>query len=226
MKARIDTPAGEQITLPYDIPYYSQFASPELVHDIVNGLISARDDPRWREFGAETLQEYEFWSWKACGIASLKMAVEALGVARRSMMDWIGDGVADGGFIHEEEVVAGKPSGWVHRALARLAADSGLAADCAAGIDLGQIAALIDGGRLVIASVSYELGTTGEISRNRGHLILLHGYSRIGSQVEALLVNNPSGRSAELRRNCWLPAARFAAAFSGRVISIGPARCR
>ena len=226
MKSEHFTPAGRQTTSPRQIPYYSQFASPELVHDIVNGLLSAREDTRWPQFGADSPEEYEYWSWKACGIAALKMAVEALGLPRRTMMDWIRDALAAGGFIHEEDVAAGKPSGWIHSALARLAVDSGLQADCAAPVDLPGIAAIIDNGSLVIASVSYELGTAGEITRNRGHLVLAHGYSTVGSAVEALLLNNPSGRSPQLRRNCWIPAARFAAAFSGRIITIGPAGAR
>ncbi len=226
MKPEIFTPAGKQIKLPYQIPYYSQFASPELVHDIVNGLLSAREDPRWPEFGADSPEDYEYWAWKACGIAALKMAVEALGLPRRTMMDWIREALAAGGFIHEENVAPGKPSGWIHSALARLATDSGIQADCAAPVDLPRLAAVIDNGGLVIASVSYELGTAAPITRNRGHLVLAHGYSTVDSAVEALLVNNPSGRSPELRRNCWIPAARFAAAFSGRIISIGPAGAR
>jgi hypothetical protein len=216
------SPQGGQVRLNYPIPYYSQFASPELVEDIVNSRLNARDDPRWREFGASTPQEYEYWAWKACGIAALKMALEALGIPRRSMMDWIRDALAVGGFIFEEKVAPGKPSGWLHRALADLARNHGFSAGCAAPVDLDYVADCIDRGLLTIASVSYELGTRGDITRNRGHLILIHGYSRTDDGIEALHVNNPSGRSPELRRNCWIPAPRFTSGFSGRVILFGP----
>jgi hypothetical protein len=40
----------------------------------------------------------------------------------------------------------------------------------------------------------------------------------------AFYVNNPSGRRKELQVNAYLSLDRFAAAYSGRVIVIGPAR--
>jgi hypothetical protein len=216
------TPSGRQLRAEYSIPYYSQFASPELVSEIVNHRLSARDDPRWREFGAETAEQYEYWSWKACGIASFKMAVEALGVERRPMMAWIRAGIAAGGFIHENGFDRSRPSGWVHRSLADLARAHGLAAGCAAPVGLDYLFRCIESRLLAVASVSYELGTLGDITRDRGHLILIHGCALADGEVEALLVNNPSGREPQLRRDCWIPAERFAAAFSGRIIAFGP----
>lgn len=213
-------PQGTVTELFCPIPYYSQFSSPELVLDIIRGRISAEDDPRWKEFGAPSKEQYTYWSWRACGIAALKMAVEALGGPTITMMDWIEDGLAIDGFIFKEKSAATEATGWLHKALAELARCGGLKAECHAKVHSENVAKLIGRGKLVIASVSHELGEPGEITMDRGHLVLIHGYSSLEGKVEALLINNPSGRYPEFRENCWIPGDRFAKAFSGRIISI------
>jgi hypothetical protein len=211
-------PKGKRFELPYNFPYYSQFSSPELVLDIIRGRVRAEDDPRRREFGADSGETYAHWSWKACGIACLKMAVEALGGPVRPMMSWIEAGLAIGGFLAAERAEPGKPSGWVHKALVEPARGCGLDGECRAPAGLDDIVSALDAERVVIASVSHELGEWGDIKNNRGHLVVVRGYSRLENRMESLLVNNPSGRYRELRENCWLPALRFEAGFSGRII--------
>ena len=66
-------PQDETIRLPYPIPYCAQVASPELAHPIFAGGMDARLDPRWRESGAETAEEYAYWCWRARGPACVKM---------------------------------------------------------------------------------------------------------------------------------------------------------
>jgi len=55
------------------IPYFAQWESQELVDEIIEGKIKAREDPRWKKSGANTPAEYELWSWNVCGMACLKM---------------------------------------------------------------------------------------------------------------------------------------------------------
>ena len=213
-------PRGRRVELPREVPYYSQFCSPELILPIIRGEVRAEDDPRWAEFGARDREEYAHWSWKACGIASLKMAVEALGVPARPMMEWIEEGVADGAFLSSERAGEGKPSGWIHKSLVEMARRHGLEGECVPRAVLEDIAGAIDMGKLVIASVSHELGEWGDIAGSSGHLVVAHGYSRLNGAIEGVMINNPSGRFPELRRDCWLSAARFAKGFSGRLIVI------
>ena len=213
-------PSGQRFEMPFDVPYYSQFSSPELVLPIIRGDIKAEDDPRWSEFGAETKETYAHWSRKACGIASLKMAIEALGGPKLRMMEWIEEALSINGFLPRDKVAPGKPSGWIHAALVKLACLHGLDGELLAPASLEQIAENIAQSKVVIASVSHELGERFKISINSGHLVLVHGYSVVGKNIEALLINNPSGRYEELRQNCWIPARRFASGFSGRVIAL------
>lgn len=58
-----------------NIPYFSQWESKELIKDIINKKISAKNDPLWKKSGADTKEEYELWSWNACGMACLKMLI-------------------------------------------------------------------------------------------------------------------------------------------------------
>lgn len=59
----------------YDIPYFSQWESPDLVEKIIQGKTLAKDDPKWSKSGAHSKAEYALWSWNACGIACLKMVL-------------------------------------------------------------------------------------------------------------------------------------------------------
>src|SRR3990167_6800417 len=55
------------------IPYFSQWESPKLVGKIIERKILARDDQKWKNSGAKSPEEYEYWSWNICGMACLKM---------------------------------------------------------------------------------------------------------------------------------------------------------
>src|SRR3989338_258315 len=56
-----------------NVPYFSQWESKDLVNDIINKKISAKDDPLWKKSGAKNKKEYELWSWNGCGMACFKM---------------------------------------------------------------------------------------------------------------------------------------------------------
>jgi hypothetical protein len=81
-------PILEIVRLPYPVPYYAQVASLELAEAIFNQGMDPAQDPRWAESGADTPQEYAYWVERACGVACLKMCVEALGGPVRSLVDW------------------------------------------------------------------------------------------------------------------------------------------
>ena len=212
----------ETIRLPYAVPYYAQIASPELAEAIfVQGMDPAQD-PRWAESGAETPQEYTYWVDRACGVACLKMCVEALGGPVRSMVDWARLGLERGGYLIRQDA-DGNPHevGWIHSALAKMAEESGLTAQ-AHPASLEEIPSYLRQERVVIASVSYEAGDDRlPITHQGGHLMVVIGAECVDGQPVAFYVNNPSGRRAELQAGARLSIERFAAAYSGRVIVLG-----
>jgi hypothetical protein len=217
-------PLFETIRLPYPVPYYAQVASPELAESIFVHGMDPVGDPRWAESGAETPQEYAYWVERACGVACLKMCVEAAGGPRRSLVDWAHLGLERGGYLIRQDADGNTHEvGWVHGVLAEMAQESGLtAAFHPASVE--EIPTYLRQGRMVIASVSYEAGDDRlPITMQGGHLMVVLGAECVGGQPRAFYVNNPSGRRAELQAGARLTRERFAAAYSGRVIVLGRA---
>lgn len=217
-------PNLEVIRLPYIVPYYAQIASPELAESIFVHGMDPIQDPRWAETGAETPGEYAYWVDRACGVACLKMCVEALGGPMRSLVDWARLGLERGGYlIHHNEDGSAHEVGWVHSVLAEMAQESGLTAKFHAA-STEEILAYLRQGNMVIASVSYEAGDDRlPITKQGGHLMVVIGAECVDGRPYAFYVNNPSGRRPELQAGARLTLKRFAAAYSGRVIVVGRA---
>jgi len=211
----------------FDVPYVCQFASPELVHDLVYGLRPLESDPSWALYGASTPQEYAHWALRACGVVCVKMTVEALtGTAPRPVMTWVREGLSINGYL--TELRPDRPDrpiekGWRHAALAELAARHGLDASLAQAMTPGDLLEHIQADRLVIASVSSELGEAEvPITRKSGHLVVILGVTLAETgQIDTVVLHNPSGRTPGLQAEANIPAARFEQGFSGRGIVIG-----
>ncbi|MEK7066304.1 MAG: hypothetical protein AAB965_01885, partial [Patescibacteria group bacterium] len=60
------------------VPYYCQFMSADLVEKYIADKPSLATDPRWKESGAKTIEEYQMWTWSDCGITCFKMILSAL----------------------------------------------------------------------------------------------------------------------------------------------------
>ena len=211
----------QTLYLPYPVPYFAQIASPELAEDIFVHGMDPMLDPRWAESGAATPQEYAYWVDRACGVACLKMGVEALGGPQHSLVEWAHRGLARGGYlIRTAENGETKEVGWVHSALVNMAREIGLQAEVRAA-SLNEIPAFLREGKLVIASVSYEAGDDRlPITRKGGHLMVVTGAEIEGETLLALYVNNPSGRRAALQAGARLAVERLAPAYSGRIILV------
>ncbi len=127
------------------------------------------------------------------------------------------------GYLAELRTERPVEKGWTHAALAQLAAGHGLRAAQASDLTLDDLVEHLRADRLIIASVSSELGEGGPLTRRNGHLVLVTGAALDGQgRVEAVIAHNPSGRTAALQASARIPAARFAEGFSGRGIVIGP----
>lgn len=207
------------ILLPYSIPYYAQIASPELAEAIFVQNLDPTLDPRWAESGAETPQEYAYWVERACGVACLKMCVEALDGPRLTLVEWARIGVKSGGYlVRQDENGDAHEVGWIHSALANMAREVGFQAEARAAT-LNEILEFIQQGFIVIASISFEAGDDRlPITKKGGHLMVVVGAEYDESGPLVFLVNNPSGRRAELQTGARLTVQRFAPAYNGRVI--------
>jgi hypothetical protein len=206
---------------PKKLPYYPQFASPELIYSYIHEDFDGRDDPRWRDYGTEDIEEYLFWCSRACGIACFKMSLEALTTLPRlpTMIQLIRQGVALGGYIVHNEQGALVDLGWFYQPLVNLGENYGLHGHVCKTFTIDEICSYLATGSLVIASVSPEIGerdTDTPITKRGGHLVLVHGFEWSQQGCKAFLVHNPSGRFPELQANAVIPVNLFSEAFAGR----------
>lgn len=211
---------------PFRVPFHSQFASADLISEFIEGGRPLESDPAWADYGAQSPAEYAHWSLRSCGVICVQMAVEGLspGSNHRSAMSWVRAGLDIDGYL--VELRADRPDkpvekGWKHLALAELMIQAGLYAELVS-LPLSDIPAQIEAGRLLIASVSSEIGRAeAPITRKGGHLVLVLGVE-VDEAGRPLVIelHNPSGRSELLRTAAHIEAERFDAAYAGRGIVV------
>jgi hypothetical protein len=207
----------------YPVPFYAQFASPELIEDIIYRRLDARQDPRWREFGAWTLEEYELWSWRACGIVCLKMVVEAAGGPQKPIMEWVDEGLALDGYRLYDARGRWIVEGWFYWPLICLAARYGLAGQVLGNVPAEEVCRRIESNRLVVASArtGANIGGHPGVKSEGGHLVVATGFGWHGGRCTHVVVNNPSG-GAGMREQAEIPFRLFAREFAGRLMTFWP----
>lgn len=219
-KAHGRTPA-RLLTVPYHVPYHAQIASPWLAFAFFEKQMSTLLDPHWAESGAFSVEEYVYWTNRACGATCVKMTVEALGGAQRPLVEWARRGVALGGYLSEKrEEGSSVERGWLHRTLAEMIQGEGFFAE-PRSLKTDDFIPVIEKGGMIIASVSHEIGTNHPITKRGGHLVLVFGAIVEDEKLTAIILHNPSGRTDNLRAAARIPIRRFLSAFSGRGIVAG-----
>jgi len=170
-----------------NVPYHTQWRSPELVGDIVARQIDVCDDPRWRENGFDDPEHYRFWSWKLCGLACLESAFDHWGIVHQPRQVLLQQALEHGVYRLRDD---GGVDGLIYRPFAEwVAQDYGLHVEVFGDHTLEHIAAHLDETTLVMASVSPEIRRPDAPNTRRGgHLVLLHGHDPHG-----VWFHNPSG---------------------------------
>ncbi len=204
---------------PGKLPYHAQIASRELAQKIFSEEMDPKNDPHWQSTGAENVEEYDYWVMRACGIACLKMCVEAFGGTERTLIDWARKGVEVGAYLVIERDGEQIERGWIHAKLAEMMQQEGLSAK-ALPLEIQDFPVYLANGFLLIASVSYQLGTTEPVTQKGGHLVVVRGVGMEGDKIKEIYINNPSGRTFALQENAAIPVERFASCFTGRVVAV------
>ncbi|WON78803.1 hypothetical protein [Serratia sp. UGAL515B_01] len=195
------------------VPYFCQWATPELAADLITGRTVLADDANWADSGAADLTEYCEWANHVCGMACLKMvlthrdgnAPSLLELARRSIPygAYVREGTRIKGLIYAPFVTfVGEQFSLKARVHIGLSAD-----------ELPQLLALY---RYFIASVHPSIRQPQTTPPTRGgHLVLL-----IAAGKDTVTFHNPSGDSAETRQHVTMKLNDFGRFFAGRGISI------
>lgn len=202
-----------------NVPYFCQWESPELAQQLLEKIITTDDDPRWKNSGAKTKQEYHDWSWSGCGMACTKMIL-AHCTGKNMPLVKLGITCAQyGGYVFPLEQSAGlyyKPF------VTFVEKELHWKAKIIQGMTLTELMYELSKGSYVIASVSPHIRHPNSKPKNKGgHLVLLLGYDQL---KQIFYFHNPSGISKETQDCAAIHYSNFKKFFSGRgiVIRIAP----
>jgi hypothetical protein len=195
-------------------PYFGQWESTERIGDILSGALSAADDPLWPRSGAGSAVEYETWADHLCGVACLRMALAARGVAPPRAFDLTRDLTARGGYVIQPD---GAIRGLIYApAVAWLREVPRIAAEVRVDLATEAVPALLAHGGLFIASVHPWIRWPDRMPPSRGgHLVLVFGAGN-----GALRLHNPSGDAPASQQDMRVPLEVFARFYAGRGIAL------
>ncbi|MFC3453322.1 C39 family peptidase [Amycolatopsis speibonae] len=196
------------------VPYFSQWESPELVTAIVTGAMSAADDPRWAESGADSAREYEFWSWRVCGMACLRMLLAQRGQEVPPSVELAKECERFGGYVRHEHGVRGL----IYAPFLSWVADRfGLDGDVRVDLGVPELRDLVAQGHPVVASVHQAIREPKSVSPGQGgHLVLVTAVTETG-----LVINNPSGLSSYSQEGAQVDDEDFARFYALRGMVFG-----
>ncbi|MGW5342925.1 C39 family peptidase [Streptomyces sp. NPDC004050] len=200
--------------LEHGFPTITQYASADLIHAIVYGDRDPADDPRWAESGAPDPETYGRWCGHVCGIACLRMALLARTGDAPTLFELLDGARTYGAYTEDPET--GAIHGLIYAPFAEYVSDvHRLDARVHPTLGVSDLLALLDEGRLVMASVHKEIRRPENPAPGKGgHLVLV-----TGRQGDIVHFRNPSGHTGQAR-TASLQAAVFAGFFAGRGVSL------
>jgi hypothetical protein len=216
----------KKVIVKQEISYLPQWQSRNLMRDFVSGKKLARKDPKWKDSGARTALEYEFWTHHVCGTVCLQMLLESYGI-KKKLFDLIKDlkKVAaykakkvklDQNYRTNNSHVAGL---FYEQFCNYLESNYPFKAKIVSPMTLDRIFWELSKGNHVIASVHPSIRDYQSASTNQkgGHLVLVVGYDQVKKVV---IIHNPSGFILKTQENHEIPYQEFLRFFAGRGIVV------
>ncbi|MGF6758658.1 C39 family peptidase [Paraburkholderia sp. GAS42] len=197
----------------FDVPYYTQWGSPEWVRAIVEDNADPCDDPAWSRTGFTEPARYRFWAKRLCGLTCLESALDFWGIEHASRAALLDEALRRGVYRMRND---GGVDGLIYRAFAQWMAEAfGLRAEVLPEAGIEEIASRLDADTLAIVSVSPEIRYPDRPNETRGgHLILLHGRDDRG-----VWFHNPSG-VAPYQADAYLPFDTMKRFYAGRGLTL------
>lgn len=201
------------------IPYYAQWESSERAADFISGRLPLAGDPKWRESGAATQQEYATWANHICGMACLKMILAARTGRVYPTMRLTELARTHGAYVLEGEAIRGM----IYAPFVKMIkAEFGIDAEVLTNLSADDIAPLLGDGSMFIASVHPSVRWLADPPpRKGGHLVLVEAANQCG-----LVFHNPSGHDSGSQSGVVAPVRTFELFFAGRGIRIRPPAAR
>jgi len=189
----------------------TQYASADLIAAFAYEGRAHKDDPRWAESGAPDLDTYGRWCGHMCGIACLRMALLARTGDAPTMFELL-DGARKYG-AYTEDPATGAIHGLIYAPFVQYVLDvHPLGAEVHPTLTVPGLLALLDGERLVMASVHKEIRRPENPAPGKGgHLVLV-----TGRQGDTVHFRNPSGHTERpVPRACPWPSSPSSSAAAG-----------
>ena len=183
-----------------DFPFYTQQMTVE----------------NWEMEQFPSFEAADHWTFRSCGIASLRMVLNGFGRNAERHGPMIEKGVAAGAY--KDGV------GWIPWGLAKIAQEYGICGEALRGKTVEELKQELDNGYPCIISIApfFQGGKpredgTGVYGRS-GHLIPVFGYETEDGELTAFLVHHPSAFAERNKPEWWVPMDIFAASFGGKFI--------
>jgi len=210
----------------YEIPYVCQYASREMAERFVQNDEYLKEDPRWRESGAQALDEYVFWAPKLCGMACFSMILHALRRPTSKLVE-LGKKAFAAGVYKKDPANPKRLIGMLHAPFLKFVKSYGLDGKLLWHIGANAVADEILKNNFVIASVSNQIRCrSAKPTDKTGHLVLMHGFKILNGMISGFYIHNPSGfyvvGNAKSQENNFVLTEDFLNCFSGRIIVLRP----
>ena len=190
----------KQFRLPMDFPFYTQQMTAE----------------NWEMEQFPDFATADHWTFRSCGIASLRMVLDGFGRNAERHGPMIEKGVAAGAY--KDGI------GWIHWGLAHMAEEYGIYAEALRGKTAEELKReLVDGHPCIISVAPFFMGGkpnphAGGIYGKGGHLIPCFGYETEDGELTAFLVHHTSAFAKDNKPEWWVPMEDFLASFGGNFI--------
>jgi len=199
-----------------DVPYVSQFASPEYAEKILKERVGSNTDPHWQYTGAQSVEEYAKWVLTICGMACTSMALLFFKHRNYGVVS-----LANDAFKHSVYKINGKELSNMHYAeYVPWIRTYGLKATIYTHMRVRGLQYLLSKEKLVIVSVNPNIRgyKTADPKQKGGHLVLVTGYDK---KRDVVMFHNPSGFARlNTQENHTLSVREFCQFFAGRGIAL------
>ena len=223
-KIRLPKYYGDYFVTPQP-KYLSQFVSILPSSIKVTDPLTNKNDIK--KYGAKNSEEFTFWTWRNCGIACVKMILDAKKLGQKSnIMQLTREGIKLGGYI---TYLDGKfvDKGWFHHSLKALLNKYDLKSSIKKWQSIESVAVDILSNAFVIISVTVpgrsHIINDGSFRAKKnakygGHLLLATGVKMNGKKIEGIYVHDPRGLES-YQSHTWIPTQTFKRIFSNRTIT-------
>ncbi len=174
-------PSGKKLVKP--IPtYISQIANANRESiDFKYGPIG--DAKAADKFGANSLEEFSFWAWRACPITCLQMIIRSVTNKYPNTMDLILVGLENEGYNFYDKNGKIIDTGWYHHSIIKIAKKYGLSGKTLRFATIFDLADNLYQDKYIIASIGSE---------NDSHNILIYGLKvSENHKIMGLYYHNP-----------------------------------